>query len=31
MNIGRGHLSYSLTSFKGGYIGDFIGDYYKGY
>ena len=24
------HLSYSLNSFKGGYIGDDIGDYYKG-
>ena len=25
------HVSYSLNSFKGGYIGDNIGDYYRGY
>ena len=24
-------MSYSLKSFKGGCIGDYIGDYYKGY
>ena len=23
------HVSYSLNSFKGGSIGDYIGDYYK--
>ena len=25
------HLSYSLNSLKGGYIGDYIGEYYRGY
>ena len=25
------HLSYSLNSLKGGFIGDYIGDYYRGY
>ena len=25
------HISYSLNSLKGGYIGDNIGDYYRGY
>ena len=25
------YMSYSLNSFKGGYIGDSIGDYYRGY
>ena len=25
------HKSYSLNSLKGGYIGDHIGDYYRGY
>ena len=24
------HMSYSLNSFKGGYIGDYIGDDFKG-
>ena len=24
-------LSYSLNSLKGGYIGDYIRDYYRGY
>ena len=23
--------SYSLNSLKGGYMGDYIGDYYRGY
>ena len=27
----QGYVSYSLNSSKGGYIGDNIGDYYKGY
>ena len=27
---GLGLLSYSLNSLKGGYIGDYIGDYYRG-
>ena len=26
-----GYMSYSLNSLKGGYIGDDIGDYYRGY
>ena len=25
------HMSYSLDSLKGGYIGDYIGHYYRGY
>ena len=25
------NMSYSLNSFKGGYIADYIGDYYSGY
>ena len=25
------HMSYSLNSLKGGYIRDYIGDYYRGY
>ena len=25
------HMSYSLNSLKGGYMGDNIGDYYRGY
>ena len=25
------HVSYSLNSLKGGYIGDHIGDYYRAY
>ena len=25
------HMSYSLNSLKGGYIGDYTGDYYRGY
>ena len=25
------HMSYSLNSKKGGYIGDYIGEYYKGH
>ena len=24
-------VSYSLNSLKGGYMGDYIGDYYRGY
>ena len=28
--VNPGHMSYSLNSFKG-YIGDYIGDYYRGY
>ena len=24
-------ISFSLNSLKGGYIGDYLGDYYKGY
>ena len=24
------HVSYSLNSLKGGYIGAYIGDYYRG-
>ena len=27
----RAHLSHSLNSLKGGYIGDYIGNYYRGY
>ena len=27
----RGHMSYSLNSLKGGYIGDYIGNYYRAY
>ena len=26
-----GYMSYSLNSLKGGYIEDYIGDYYRGY
>ena len=29
--MGRCHMSYSLNSLKGGYIGDYIWDYYRGY
>ena len=29
--IGWSYLSYNLNSFKGGYIGGYIGDQYKGY
>ena len=25
------YMSYSLNSLKGGYIGDYIGDHYRGY
>ena len=25
------HMSHSLNSLKGGYIGDYIGDQYRGY
>ena len=25
------HMSYSLNSLKGCYIGDYIGNYYRGY
>ena len=25
------HVSYSLNSLKGDYIGNYIGDYYRGY
>ena len=25
------HMSYSLNSLRGVYIGDYIGDYYRGY
>ena len=25
------HMSYSLNSLKGGYMGDYIGDYYRAY
>ena len=25
------HRSHSLNSLKGGYMGDYIGDYYRGY
>ena len=25
------HMSHSLNSFKGGYIENYIGDYYRGY
>ena len=25
------NMSYSLNSLKGGYIGDYLGDYYRGY
>ena len=28
---GRRHVSYSLNSLKEGYIGDYIGDHYRGY
>ena len=27
----QAHMSYSRNSLKGGYIGDSIGDYYRGY
>ena len=27
----RPHMSYSLNSLKGGYIGDYIVDYYRAY
>ena len=27
----RVYISYSLNSSKGGYIGDYIGNYYRGY
>ena len=27
----REHVSYSLNSLKGVYIGDYIGAYYRGY
>ena len=27
----RAHVSYSLHSLKGGYIRDYIGDYYRAY
>ena len=27
----KGYMSYSLNSLKGGYIGNYIGDYYRGY
>ena len=27
----KADMSYSLNSLKGGYIGDFLGDYYRGY
>ena len=27
----REHVSYSLNSLKGDYIGDYIGAYYRGY
>ena len=29
--VSKIHLSYSLNCLKGGYIGDHIGDYYRGY
>ena len=29
--LGCVHMSYSLNSLMGGYIGDSIGDYYRGY
>ena len=25
------HMSYSLNSLKGGYIGDYTGEYHRGY
>ena len=25
------HMCHSLNSLKGGYIGDYIGEYYRGY
>ena len=25
------HMSYNLNSLKGGYIGDYLGEYYRGY
>ena len=28
---GKPHMNYRLNSLKGGYIGDYIVDYYKGY
>ena len=27
----RTHMSHSLNSLKGGYIGDYTGEYYRGY
>ena len=29
--VSLGYRSYSLNSLKGGYIGDLIGDHYRGY
>ena len=29
--LGSGYTSYSLNSSKGGYIGDYIGESYRGY
>ena len=31
METRKSHMSYSLNSLKGGYMGDYIGDYYRGY
>ena len=31
MRVTWEHMSYSLNSLKGGNIGDYIGDYYRGY
>ena len=30
-NYYNGYMSYSLNSLKGGYIGDYIGNYCRGY
>ena len=31
LNLGNSHMSSSLNSLKGGYIGDYIGGYYRAY
>ena len=31
LKVSWGHMSYSLNSLKGVYIGNYIGDYYRGY
>ena len=31
LGVYASHMSCSLNSLKGGYIGDYIGNYYRGY